>query len=157
MKALRGIAILILGALAVLFGFNRNEIEQRAAEIRSRNAQNERASLPIAARKARENWLVRGNDWFGKMPDGSLVRLESPEVSAEPLKIGRPYCCRWYGEISITADRWQTSPPSETKEPFSTTYRVLVQDAKRIEMATESGPEITPPNAAEIAVFSETK
>jgi len=157
MKALRGLAILVLGPCVLYLGFNRNEIERRAEEIRRRNALTARASVPIAARKVRENWLVQDRDWFGRLPDGSLVRLESPEVKAEPLKAGRPYCCRWYGEISIKADRWQAFPPRETTEPFSMTYTVLVQDSKCIEATATAGSEITPPNAGEIASFSATK
>jgi len=153
MKALRGLAILVLGPLALFLGFNRNEIEKRAGQIRRRNAQTERESIPIAARKVREHWLVQGGDWFGRLPDGSLVRLESPQVKATALKQGRPYCCRWYGEISIKADRWQNSTTAEPKEPFAMTYTVVVQDSKKIEVLETSGPEIMPPNAKELAKF----
>ena len=157
MKAMRGLAILVLGPLVAFLSFNRNEVEKRAAEIRKRNAQNERASIPIAAKKAREHWLVRDGDWFGKLPDGSLVRLESPEIKATALKEGRPYCCRWFGEISIKADRWQNSNAAEPKEPFAMTYTIVVQDSKKIEVLETSGPEITPPSAGEVAEFSAAK
>jgi len=157
MNALRGLAILVLGPLVAFLSFNRNEIEKRAEEIRKRNAQNERDAIPRAAKKVRAQWLVQGGDWFGKLPDGSLVRLESPEVKATALKQGRPYCCRWYGEISLKADRWQNSATTETKEPFAMTYTVVVQDSKKIEVLETSGPEITPPGAGELAIFSAAK
>ncbi len=157
MKAMRGLAILVLGPLVAFLSFNRNEIEKRAEEIRRLNAQNARASVPIAVRKAREHWLVRDGNWFGKMPDGSLVRLETPAVKATALKEGRPYCCRWFGEISIKADRWQNSTALESKEPFAMTYTIVVQDSKKIEVLETSGPEITAPSANEIAGFSAAK
>jgi hypothetical protein len=157
MKALRGLAILVLGPLAIFLGFNRDEIEKRAEEIRKRNAQTERESIPIAARKVRQNWLVQDGYWFGRLPDGSLVRLEAPEVKATTLKHGRPYCCRWYGKISIKADRWQSSAVTETKEPFAVACTVLVQDSKRIEVLETSGPEVTAPSAGEAYSFQQGK
>jgi hypothetical protein len=142
MKAMRGLAILVLGPLVAVLSFNRNEIEKRAGEIRKRNAQNERDGKRMAAQLVRETWHLKGSDWFGRMADGRVFRLESPQVSATTLKEGRPYCCRWFGEISVKADRWDFGATPE-KEPFVKTYTVLVTDSKRAEILENTGPKVT--------------
>ena len=64
-------------------GCDRSEIAKRAEDIRERNAANERVCIPLAVRKVRGHFLIRGNDWFGYMEDGTRLRLESPKVTAE--------------------------------------------------------------------------
>ena len=157
MKPQRWLTACLL-ALAVTFtACDRSVIEKRAEEIRERNAANERFCIPLAVRAVRENWLVKGNEWFGKMRDGSLVKLRLPVVNAVPLQKGKPYSCRWMGEISITAERWETHPPVDTSVPFSMSYTVLVQDSKRLKIMETTGPDITAPEPHEVLVFQKEK
>ena len=137
----------------LLAACDRDGIRQRAEEIRERNAANERVCVPLAVRKVREDFFIRGNEWFGYMADGTRLRLESPKVTVEPIKDGRPYCCKWLGEITVTAERWRTVPPVEMSLPFSMTWTVLVQDSNRVAVTDRSGPEIAPISAEEAASF----
>ena len=85
----------VLLALAMAFaGCDSGALERQVNEMRERNAANERQCIPLAVRKVRERWLVRDGKWYGKLDDGSLVRLDSPELSTTAVKKGRPYCCR---------------------------------------------------------------
>jgi hypothetical protein len=128
----------------VLKGCDRSEVQKRVDEMRERDAANERASIPLAVKHVRASFLIRGNEWFGALEDGTRLRLRSPKISAEPIKKGRPYCCRWLGEITVSAAEWQSDPPMDTSLPFSVSYTVLVQDSKRIEVIEMTGPPIGP-------------
>jgi hypothetical protein len=140
----------LLALVVAAAGCDSGDVQRRVNEIRERNEQNDRESRGVAARKVREKWLVRDGNWYGKLEDGSLVRLDAPNVSATPIEKGRPYCCKWLGEITVTADRWRTEPAMDTPAPFSLTYTVLVQDSSRVEFVELSGPQVMPPDAGEI-------
>jgi len=144
-----------LFALAMVFaGCDSGALKRQVSEIHERNAANERECIPLAVRKVRDQWLVRDGRWYGKLDDGSLVRLDSPELSTTAVKKGRPYCCRWLGEIAISAKSWRTEPAVATDLPFSLTYTVLVQDSKRIEVVEVSGPDVEPPSPDEIGALA---
>ena len=134
----------------LLSGCDPGEMRRRVEEIRKRNAANERACIPLAVRHVRERWLIRDGNWFGKLPDGSLVRLDSPEVTVNTVKKGRPYCCRWMGEIAIFARVWRTDPATESTPPFSMTYTVVVQDSSHIDVVEVSRPDVMLPSQGEI-------
>jgi hypothetical protein len=144
----------VLALSVTLAGCGPGDVERRASEIHERNLQNDRLSRAMAVRKVRERWLVRDGKWFGKCDDGSVVRLDSPVVSATAIKKGRPYCCRWLGEVTISAARWRTGRAVEATRPFSVTYTVLVQDSSRIEVVEVSGTDVTPPSPAEIGALA---
>jgi hypothetical protein len=153
-SAWRGICAGLLVLAMVFAGCDSGEVQRRADEIRERNAQSARLSSAMAVRKVRERWLVRDGKWFGMHDDGSFVRLDSPNVGVTPIKNGRPYCCRWLGEITISAERWRTERPVDTTLPFALTYTVLVQDSARIEVMETSGPDVSQPSPAEISALA---
>jgi len=146
-----GFRFAVIALAVILAGCDSKQVEQRVKEIRERNRGTDRESSSQATRKVREQWLVQNGSWYGKLDDGSLVRLDSPAVTATAIKKGRPYCCKWLGEISITAERWRTEPSMDTSLPFSLTYTVLVQDSARLQFVEISGPTVTPPDPGEIA------
>ncbi|MEQ1853874.1 MAG: hypothetical protein ABMA01_20040 [Chthoniobacteraceae bacterium] len=146
MKALGTIAALLIGMVVLSLGIHRNEIERLANDIRIRNARNERESIRKAVATIRAEWQMQGGDWFGRLADGEVIRLEAPQVSVTTLKEGRPLCCRWYGEIAVKADRWD-HPGTPEKEPFLKTYTVLVRDSKQVEILDTTGPEVDFPKS----------
>lgn len=137
-----------------LAGCDGGTVERRAVAIRARNAQNDRESSTMSAARVREQWFVRDGQWFGKLGDGSLVRLDSPVISSAPIKQGRPYCCKWLGEVTVAAARWRSQPARDTSQPYCLTYTVLVRDSSRIEVAEVTGVMVVPPSPGEIAAFA---
>jgi len=142
------VLLLIAGLLA---GCDARVVERNAMAIRERNVQNDRESGTLSARKVHEQWFVRDGHWYGKFDDGSLVCLDSPTISATAIKQGRPYCCKWLGEITVAAGHWCTKPASDTSLPYCLTYTVLVRDSSRIEFVQISGPAVRPPLPGEVA------
>ena len=57
------------------------------------------------------------------------------------------------GEITVTATRWKSNPPTDTSAPISVTYSVLMQDSKRMAIDPMDNIEVEPPTRAEIAAF----
>jgi len=138
--------------IAVMFaGCDARMVKQRAILIRERNAQNDRESSAIAVRKVREQWLVRDGKWFGKLSDGTLVRLDSLRISSTAIKKGRPYCCKWLGEVTISSGHWWTTSAEDTSLPYSLTYTVLVRDSSRIDFVDTAGVAVIQPSQVEIA------
>ena len=81
-------------------------------------------------------------------------RSKCPRVESRTKNEGgKPFFCRWSGEISVTATRWKSNPPTDTSAPISVTYSVLMQDSKRMAIDPIDNIEVELPTRAEIAAF----
>lgn len=145
--------VLAAFAVALSAGCDQNPVEQRATAIRERNARLDEVSRVRVMQEVRKRWLVSGDAWFGKLPDGSVLRLDSPVVTVAPVKAGKSFCCNWLGELSIVANRWQRLPASDFPGPFVMKYRASLESTGRYTLTATAGEEVTPPTAKEIAAL----
>lgn len=131
----------------------RREIEKAKDAVLEQSAKLNHESILIARSEVRRLWAVEGEVWYGKLTDGTILRLDSPRVESRTKNEGRKPFCRWSGEITITATRWKSNPPTDTTAPISVTYSVLMQDSKRMSIDPTEDIEVEPPTRAEIAAF----
>jgi hypothetical protein len=129
-------------------------VEQRADAIRTRNAKLDQVSKARVMKEMQKHWVVRDGAWYGKLADGTLLRLESPKVTIEPVKEGKPFCCNWMGEASIQADHWERLPTRAGAAPFIVNYRALLEGEGHYSITAMAGPEVSPPDEKEMAAFA---
>jgi hypothetical protein len=144
---------LILLFLIFMQGCDRGVVKERADAIRERNARLDHVSKIRVTREIRKHWTIRGDAWFGKLPGGSFLRLESPVVTVAPVKAGRPVCCNWLGEVTITASRWDSHPASSSARPFVMKYQAILESAGHYTLTAIAGEDVTPLSTGEIAMF----
>ena len=147
-----GIGSLVL--LVLLGSCNRNAVAERAEEIRARNAKLDQVSKAQVYKELRTHWSVRGGAWFGKLPDGSVLRLDAPTVTVTPITDGKPFCCTWMGEVTLQANHWEHRPAPTPLRPFAMKYLALLETGGHYGVAAADGKEIVPANENEIGAFS---
>ena len=131
----------------------RNEIEKARQSVVEQTAKTNQESVIIARREIRKLWAVQGALWYGKLADGTVLRLDSPRVESRTKNEDKKAFCRWSGEITVTATRWKSNPPADTSAPIAVTYSVLMQDSKRMAIEAMNDIEIEPPTRKDIAEF----
>lgn len=143
-------AVLIVCTFAAC---ERREIDRAKEAVLEQSAKLNHESILIARSEVRRLWAVEGDVWYGKLTDGTVLRLDSPRVESRTKNEGRKPFCRWSGEITVTATRWKSNPPTDTSAPISVTYAILMQDSKRMAIDPLEDIEVEPPTRAEIAAF----
>lgn len=142
-------------AATLLGACERNVIEQRAQMIRERNEKVDRTFSARALHEVRRRWLIEGDSWFGKLPDGTLVRLDSPTVTAQPEHSGKPFYSGWACEVRLSAVWFKAQPPRDFGRTFAMSYRVYFRDMKRCEIGVTAGPQISRPAREEVAALAQ--
>ncbi len=137
----------------ILPACERNEIEKAKQSVLEQTAKTNQNSVIIARREVRKLWNIQGDVWYGKLADGTVLRLDSPRVESRTKHEDKKPFCRWSGEITVTASRWKSNPPTDTSAAIAVKYSVLMQDSKRIAIEAEDDIEVEPPTRAEIAGF----
>jgi hypothetical protein len=144
---------LIVFILIFLAGCDRSVVQERADAIRERNARLDHVSKIRVMREVRKHWVIIGDAWFGRLADGSMLRLDSPVVTVAPVKAGKPFCCNWLGDVTITANRWQSHPVSPSPGPFVMKYQAIMESAENYVLTSITGGGVTPPTVAEMEAF----
>lgn len=145
--------LLVATSLAVLGCDSRSVLQQRKDQIVQKNEALDRKCSAIAMKAIRERWIIDGGTWYGRLPDGSILRLESPEPKVESVHEGRPFYSGWAGTISLTAARWKTSRPVTHTGPFVISYRAFLKDLKNCALEQIEGDDITQPSPAELTAI----
>jgi hypothetical protein len=139
----------------MMFGScKKSVVEQRAEDIRKHNAMLDRESRIGAVQEVRKYWTANGGAWFGKLADGSLVRLETPVVTVDPVKAGNSFCSSWLGEVTITANRWHSIPAAANSKPFVMKYRAVLENAGHYRLIVTMGLEAARPSVQEMELLN---
>ncbi len=82
-----------------------------------------------------------------------MLRLDSPIMTVASVKTGKPFCCNWLGEVTITANHWPSQSASISREPFVMKYQALMDSAEHYSLTAITGEAVNPPTVKEMAVF----
>jgi hypothetical protein len=145
---------LTIALLPLLFpGCDSGMVRQRAEEITRHNEELDRRFSSRAVQLVRRRWVVEGASWYGKMPGGGVVRIESPVVLAEPLHVGKPFYTGWAGDVTVSAVKWETRPATKNRAVFSVKYRVTFKELKEAKIEVIDGPKVEQTTATEVVIF----
>jgi hypothetical protein len=144
---------LLIFSLIFISGCDRSVVKERADAIRERNARLDHVSKIRVLREVRKHWVIIGDAWFGRLADSSKLRLDSPVVTVAPVKAGKPFCCNWLGEVTITASHWQSHPASNSSRPFVMKYQATMESAGHYILTVCAGEDVTPLTVKELAEF----
>ena len=138
----------------LICGCDDADFERRKQLIRDRAAQLDRESTIIARKEVRGFWAIENNQWYGKLPDGKVIHLDSPTLESRTTPHTNNAFIRWMGDITLTAKRWKTMPPSDTSTPFALKYGIKMQDSKRMEIDAGAYNHLVRPTRKEISDIS---
>ncbi len=97
-------------------------------------------------------WTQRDHAWMGKLPDGSIVRLESPHITAAPLP-SRAFYTGWHLQLTVTSEDWRTYPPSSHTGEFQAVYAITRHGAENWAIDVTTGPTTTPLQREDVAMI----
>lgn len=147
------LAALLLGAC--LAGCDSPVVRQRAEDIKRHNDALDRKCSTRAAREVRKRWLIEGDFWYGKLPDGTVLKLQAPVFAVEPHHQGKPFYTGWAGDVVLSAVRWETRPPSNNRPVFSIRYRATFKDLEHCTLEIMDGPKAERASASDVFAFEE--
>jgi hypothetical protein len=152
MRIPRGLTLLALLAPAIsLTGCDDHALQQRAEEIRELSNKQDRAYINEAyLHVQRSYWTLRNHAWLGKLPDGNIVRLQSPHVTAAPLP-GSAFYRGWHLQLTISSEDWRAYPAADHGEPFTVVYAITRHSATSWDIRVSAGT-VTAPLRREDAV-----
>jgi hypothetical protein len=154
---IRLICICPVSIFGAMLGACDRAVEQRTQAIREQNVLLDRSAKFGVMKEVRKRWTIAGDAWFGKFPDGSVIRLDSPTVSISSVKAGKPFCCNWLGEVTIIAKHFERKPTSPAPGPFVMKYDAVMESPGRYSITSHAGPEVAPAGAKEIALLVAAK
>ena len=128
----------------LLTGCNDRSLKQRTEEIREFSNREDRAYIAAALDHVRRNyWSVRDHSWYGRLPDGTIVRIDAPHVTPAPLP-STTFYRGWHLQLTVSAAAWRTYPPASHKEPFAVVYAITRHNATNWEIRVSQGSVTTP-------------
>jgi len=132
-------------ALAVFLGGCKDRaLQQRADEIRDfSNKENRAFTADAISHIQRKYWTLREGAWFGRLPDGTIVRLEAPHATAAPLP-SSAFFRGWHLQLTISSEDWRTYPPSDHREPFAAIYAITRHSATNWDIRETNGHVTSP-------------
>jgi hypothetical protein len=137
----------------LLAGCDNAAVRQRTEDIQRYNDAMDRKFSTRAAQLVRRRWVVEGDSWYGKMPDGGVVRIDAPVVQAEALHVGKPFYTGWAGDVSVSAVKWETRPTTNHRAVFHVKYRVTFKELKEGKIEVIDGPKVEQATATEVVRF----
>jgi hypothetical protein len=136
--------LLALSLPLFLAGCDDRGLQQRAEQIRAFSSKEDRVfSADALAHIQRKYWTIRDHAWLGKLPDGTIVQLESPHATAAPLP-SRAFYRGWHLQLTISAQDWRTDPPSPHEHPFEVVYAITRQSAAHWDIRVTGGGVTAP-------------
>jgi hypothetical protein len=145
---LLGSSLLLL--LLLLPACKDRALQERADQIRQYSDQEDRIYTTQAIHQIEHQfWTLRDHIWMGKLPDGTLVRLDSPRAVAAPLP-SRAFYSGWHLQLTVSSDDWRTDPPSEHSQPFQAVYAITRRGPTNWDIQVTTGPATTPLHREEI-------
>lgn len=136
--------LLLLSLPFLLTGCNDRSLRQRVEEIRQLSNKEDRAySAEALSHIERKYWSVHEHQWFGKLPDGRIVRLKSPHATAAPLPSSAFYS-GWHLQLTLSSDDWRTWPAGPHEEPLMVVYAITRHSATSWDIRVTDGPVTLP-------------
>jgi len=133
----------LLPLLLLLSGCDR-AVQERAEQIRQLSDREDRAYGEQAISQIEHKyWTLRDHAWLGKLPDGIIVRLDSPHAVAAPLPSSAFYS-GWHLQVTISSDDWRTYPPSSHQTPFEAVYAITRHSADSWDIRVTEGAFTAP-------------
>jgi hypothetical protein len=118
----------------------------RTEQIRQYSAQEDHVYSDQAVREIeRQFWTLRDGAWLGKMDDGTIVRLETPHITKQPLP-SKTFYVGWHLQLTLTSDTWRTYPPSQQDGPFEAVYAITRRNDTNWNIEVTQGSETNPLN-----------
>ena len=140
MPSLRHASLLLL----ILLAGCDDRVRQRAQDIRQLSEHEDRTYMAQAVDRIRHTyWTTRNNSWFGKLPDGSIVRLDAPRAIPAPL-ISRIGMRGWQLQLTVTSDIWRTYPDEPHRKPYVTVYAITRYSATAWDIRVTDGGITSP-------------
>jgi len=119
-------------------------LQERAEQIRQYSDQEDhRYTVEAVHQIERQFWTLRDHAWIGKLPDGTLVRLDAPHATTAPLP-SRDFYTGWHLQLTISSEDWRTYPASEHAEPFEAVYAITRHGPAKWDIDVTSGPTTVP-------------
>ena len=136
--------LLLLALPLLLAGCDNRALQQRVDQIRQFTSKQDRAFTAEALGQIqRKYWTLRDRSWFGKLPDGTIVRLQSPHGATAPLSSNAFYR-GWHLQLTISSQDWRTYPPAPREEPFEAVYAITRYSATSWDIRVTEGPVTSP-------------
>lgn len=133
-----------LACFLLLAGCDDRSLRQRADEIRRISDKEDRVYASEAVHRIqRTYWTLRGHTWFGKLPDGSFVRLDSPHATVAPLP-SRAFYSGWHLQLTITSQDWRAYPAASHDRPFEVVYAITRHTSTNWNIRITDGPVTAP-------------
>ena len=134
----------LLLSVLLLVSCGKSPLEQRIEQIRQlSNRQDYMFRSAALGQVERKYWTLRGRDWFGKLPDGTLVCLESPDVIPQPLP-SRAFYSGWHLQLTVFSANWRADPAAPAATPFEAVYAITRHSATYWDIRVTSGPITAP-------------
>jgi len=142
MPSLRWLLPIIL--VSLLSACDNHALQQRAGQIRELSDKEDRAYRTEALNHVQRNyWTLRDHSWLGKLPDGTIVQLNSPHVTPAPLPSSAFYR-GWHLQLTISSDDWRTYPPGPHPGAFTVVYAINRGSVTSWNIRVAEGPLTSP-------------
>jgi hypothetical protein len=128
----------------LLAGCDDRGLRQRADELRQISDKEDRVYASEALHRIqRTYWTLRGHTWFGKLPDGEIIRLDSPHATAAPLP-SRAFYSGWHLQLTISSQDWRTYPADPHDRAFEVVYAITRHTFTSWNIRVSGGPLTAP-------------
>jgi len=142
MPSLRWLSLITL--VLLLGGCDQRSLRQRTEAIRQFSAKEDRAYTVEAVHQVQHiYWTLRDHAWLGKLPDGSIVRLNAPEATTAPLP-SRAFYSGWHLQLTISSTDWRSDPATPADQPFSVVYAITRRGLNNWNIEVSQGPVTEP-------------
>ena len=134
----------LLAVPLLLAACDARSLRQRTDEIRLISDHEDRVYASQAVQRIEHTyWTIRDGVWLGKLPDGTIVRLDSPHATAAPLP-SRAFYSGWHLQLTISSDDWRTYPAASNDQPFEAVYAITRHSSTSWDIRVSGGPVTSP-------------
>ncbi len=135
--------LLILALIWPVAGCDR-ALKERVEQVREFSAKEDRLYSEQALHEIlREFWTLRDHAWLGKLPDGTIVRLDTPHATMAPLP-SRAFYSGWHLQLTVTSEDWRTYPAAPHEGAYEAVYDITRHNASSWEIDVANGPATAP-------------
>jgi hypothetical protein len=146
---------LALTLFLLLAGCDHKSLQQQVDAVRAYSEHEDRVYSEQALHQIEKTyWTQRDGAWMGRLPDGSIIRLNAPHAAAAPLP-SRAFYSGWHLQLTITSEDWRTYPASPHSQPFSVVYAITRHNVSNWSIDVTSGPTTAPLRREDVALLGE--
>jgi hypothetical protein len=134
----------LLAFSLLLAGCDDRSLRERTEQIRQFSDKEDRAYASEAFHHIqRTYWTLRDHAWLGKLPDGTIIRLDGPHATAAPLP-SRAFYSGWHLQLTISSEDWRTYPAGSQNGSFEAVYAITRRSATNWDIEVSKGPVTSP-------------